>query len=178
ELTPSEPFNAVQKKKYPFYHLAAAVVLIACSIAIYTYYFQQNTILPLPASTQIHDADPGGDKATLLLADGTTIQLDEANQGVLVEKNGITIIKSEDGMLTVQPAGHKTMEPATHTISTPRGGQYQVLLPDGTKVWLNASSSLSFPSFFGDNERKVVLKGEGYFEVARSENGNMPPFIV
>lgn len=174
ELTPPKPADG--KKRYPFYYLAAAIILITCSLAVYVYHFQR-TIVPLSLS-EMHDANPGSDKAILLLADGTAIHLDEANRGILTDRNGLTIIKSEDGLLTVRPSGHKSRQPETHTISTPRGGQYQVLLSDGTKVWLNASSSLSFPSFFGDNERKVMLNGEGYFEVAGSGSGTRPPFIV
>lgn len=176
ELTQPEPSNAAKKKKYPFYYLAAAVILIACSVATYMFYFQQSAALP--AVSQLHDADPGSDKAVLLLADGTAIHLDEVDRGILADKDGLTIIKSEDGLLTVQPSNNQSRLPETHTISTPRGGQYQVLLPDGTKVWLNASSSLSFPSFFGDDERRVTLNGEGYFEVAESNNGNRPSFFV
>ncbi|HEY0176147.1 MAG TPA: FecR domain-containing protein, partial [Pedobacter sp.] len=121
---------------------------------------------------------PGGNKAVLTLADGSKISLTDAVNGALAEQAGITVNKTKDGQLiyTVSKIRPGTDSAAYNTIETPKGGQYQVILPDGTSVWLNAASSLRYPAFFTGNERKVQLEGEAYFEVAK--NPAMPFRIV
>lgn len=116
---------------------------------------------------------PGGNKAVLTLADGSTIVLDSAANGTLTQQGATTIMKKKDGELVYNAEG-KTAQAAVawNTINTPRGGQYQVVLPDGTKVWLNAVSSLRFPASFAGDERMVELTGEAYFEVTK--NNRMP----
>ncbi|WP_316821084.1 FecR family protein [Pedobacter gandavensis] len=125
------------------------------------------------------DLKPGGLKATLTLADGRTVSLDEIKAGTLPEQSGISIKKSKEGVLVYQVQDRKqsTVHPSGfHTVSTPIGGTYQIELPDGTKVWLNAASSIRFPaSFEGLKERKVDLNGEAYFEVAKNKD---KPFRV
>lgn len=127
------------------------------------------------------DVEPGGNKAILTLADGSEIILDQAGKGNLARQAGVQIVKTTNGQLvyTVKESSDSSKgisENLTNTISTPRGGQYQVNLPDGTRVWLNAASSLKFPlSFATLKERKVELKGEAYFEV---EKDAARPFIV
>ena len=117
---------------------------------------------------------PGGDKATLTLADGSVIDLDSSGTGRLAQQ-GTTSIRIKDGKIVYDPhkAGNNVI--AYNTISTPRGGQYQVVLPDGTKVWLNATSYIKFPIAFTGGRRVVEIAGEAYFEVARNP---AMPFIA
>nr|WP_199076613.1 FecR family protein [Pedobacter sp. ASV19] len=125
---------------------------------------------------------PGGNKATLVLADGRKVSLTDAVNGKLAEQAGVSIRKTADGQLVYETA-NPAVEDHTiryNTISTPAGGEYQVILPDGTHVWLNAASSLKYPvSFAHLKERKVELKGEAYFEVSKLKTrGVRLPFIV
>lgn len=127
-----------------------------------------------------------GNKAILTLADGRTVTLNNEKEGVVINAGNIkyndgTEINLASGQLVPSDSeisgaslkGESTSE--LYAISTPRGSQYQVTLPDHTKVWLNASSSLKYPSRFGENERRVELKGEAYFEVAKNTK---QPFVV
>ncbi|WAC39000.1 FecR family protein [Pedobacter sp. SL55] len=119
------------------------------------------------AKRKLEEVLPGGNKATLTLADGSVIDLDKALNGEITKLNGIIIRKKEDGQLEYIIQDNPGAASGTNTIATPRGGQYQVSLPDGTKVWLNAASSLTYPYPFAKNERSVELQGEAYFEVAK-----------
>lgn len=122
----------------------------------------------------IEDIEPGSNKAVLTLSDGSNILLDDTQNGLLANENGAAISK-KDGQITYQPDLENEQEvTAINTIATPRGGRYQVTLSDGTKVWLNAVSSLKFPAVFNNKERLVELSGEAYFEVAK----NTTPFRV
>ncbi|SMD16674.1 FecR family protein [Pedobacter nyackensis] len=185
-----EMINSVTEMKViPFYKhrtfsylVAACIALISITIGIifYNNYTQHSgdknrTVLK-------NDIAPGGNKAILTLADGSQVLLSDADNGKIAEEAGISITKSKDGQLIYQVnnpalAAATGNEPVVtyNTISTPRGGQYQVLLPDGTQVWLNASSSLKFPTSFIANQRNVMLTGEAYFEVSRNKK---KPFIV
>ena len=117
---------------------------------------------------------PGGNKALLILADGSSVVLDSANNGAITHQGGTTVIKL-DGLVTYNQSVNRTNEVVYNTISTPRGGQYQLILADGTKVWLNSASSLKFPTSFPGHQRRVELNGEGYFEVAHNPS---QPFFV
>lgn len=121
------------------------------------------------------DILPGGSKAILTLADGRKIELDESKNGILVDQGDIKVHKNSDGIIeytfskkeipslnSLDPA-----EPVFNTIETPVGGKYQLNLADGSKVWLNSSSSIRFPIFFSKDKREVELKGEAYFEVSK-----------
>ena len=109
---------------------------------------------------------PGGNKAVLTLADGTKLVLDSANNGTITRQGNVTVIKL-DGQLAYQgaAANNSGSEVAYNTITTPKGGQYQLVLADGSRVWLNDASSLRFPVAFSGKQRRVELVGEGYFEV-------------
>lgn len=114
-----------------------------------------------------HEIAAGGNKAILTLADGSTIVLDNAKKGIVSTQGGTKVLKLNNGILSYD-GDSKTKTLLFNTISTPRGGQYQLILADGTKVWLNAASSLKFPTAFAGKERKVELLGEAYFEVAKN----------
>lgn len=121
-----------------------------------------------------NDVDPGGNKATLTLADGSVILLDDAKNGILAQQGASKVIKL-DGKLLYDLTAIDTRQIVYNTITTPRGGQYQLELPDGSVVWLNATSSIRFPTSFVEMERRVEITGEAYFEVAKNAN---KPFVV
>lgn len=120
---------------------------------------------------------PGGNKATLTLANGKKVILDDKANGTILKQAGIQITKKADGKLVYKLEGGNSSQDQKNlfnTIETPRGGQYEITMPDGTSVWLNAMSSLKYPLVFDKKERKVFLTGEGYFEVAKASR----PFVV
>lgn len=157
---------------------AAACILITLSLSYLSLQYTSKTITQ-PNYVTLDDITAGGNKATLSMSDGVTLSLDDYTTSTIVDKDGITIQKTAAGELLYQVDSEKITEPVLNTVSTPRGGQFQILLPDGTRVWLNASSSLTFPTLFDEKERKVTLSGEGYFEVsAHQRDGHRVPFIV
>ena len=153
----------------------AAVMLVLLSLGIYFFPFGNK-----PATISgITEIQPGGNKAFLTLSNGQKISLTDADNGALSDQAGIKISKTADGQLiytACTSCATDTEKTAFNTIETPRGGQYQVRLPDGTKVWLNSSSKLVYSILLNtQQERKVQLSGEAYFEVARNEHR---PFVV
>ncbi len=157
---------------------AAAMVLFALSFGLYFYITNSYDVTKQSQNKQVYaqQIKPGGDKATLTLADGEKISLDDTEAGKLAVQSGIVITKTEDGQLiyTLSEAD-QSQKVGYNTIQTPRGGQYQISLPDGTKIWLNAASSLRYPTHFNGNKREVQLSGEAYFEVAKDKT---KPFRV
>ncbi|HEY1202431.1 MAG TPA: FecR domain-containing protein [Niastella sp.] len=125
-------------------------------------------------SHSIQDILPGKQKAVLTLADGSGIVLDSAVNGTLTQQGNSVVNKTKDGELVYKSAivNRQSAITAYNTLSTPRGGQYQLILPDGSKVWLNAASSIRYPTAFTGTERKVTITGEAYFEVVH--NSKMP----
>jgi len=114
-----------------------------------------------------NDVQPGGNKAVLVLANGQSIVLDSASNGMLATQGGMKVIKLSNGQLAYRSGqGDQNSPPVYNTISTPRGGQYELVLEDGTRIWLNAESSIRFPTVFTGKDRSVELSGEAYFEVA------------
>ena len=163
----------VKAKRTPhnwlFRFSAAAVILVIVAAGVFLMYHNtgKKEGLADQAMKKVKiERSPGGNKATLTLGDGSTIILDSASNGLVSQQGTTKIIKVGD-QLTYEN-GHQNTEVVFNTISTPKGGQYQLVLSDGSKVWLNASSSLRFPSSFKGNERNVELKGEGYFEIAHN----------
>ncbi|PTS99428.1 hypothetical protein DBR11_12390 [Pedobacter sp. HMWF019] len=158
-------------------YIAAAVILLLLSVGLMLY----KNFSTSSGNYYVNDIAPGKNKAVLKLADGSNIILDNAANGNLATRSGIRMTKTKDGQLvfSANAASDQNIVPSnghTNTITTPRGGQYQVELPDGTVVWLNAASSLQFPESFQDGQqRRVTLTGEAYFQVARDTKR---PFIV
>jgi transmembrane sensor len=154
---------------------AAAVILIAVGIGLYGSLAKND----IKAIAIVQDIPPGGDKAVLVLADGREISLSDARNGKLAQQSGVVVSKVADGKLSYSGTdgvgSSQTNSPIYNVIRTPRGGKFQVELPDGTIVWLNAASSIKYPVQFTGNERRVELTGEGYFEVVKEKN---MPFIV
>lgn len=116
-----------------------------------------------------NDIGPGGNRATLVLTDGRTIDLSEEQSGIIIGDENITY---QDGasLTGISNDGEQAEEISLLVLTTPKGGMYSVTLSDGTKVWLNAASTLKYPSRFDGNERVVELEGEAFFEVRKSEN--------
>lgn len=122
-----------------------------------------------------NDVAPGGNKAVLTLGNGKTIVLDSAKNGLIASQGSSSIVKTNNGELVYNATPQNKQEVAFNTISTPRGGSYQVVLPDGSQAWLNAASSIRFPTSFTGKERQVEITGEAYFEVTKNK---AMPFIV
>jgi transmembrane sensor len=173
---------------------AAAVVVLALGLGGYWFINRlgNNKVAKHEQPVQQEqDVQPGGNKAILKLSDGNTIVLDNAQNGLLAEQGNANIIKQNDGELIYNREEDVNGKPFTidhspltyNTLATPKGGQYQLVLPDGSKVWLNAASSIRYPTAFAGNERRVELTGEAYFEVEpliRPVGGGQEkmPFVV
>lgn len=156
---------------------AVAALLMGAAIAVWLLVRPKTPATEMIARKPlVHDRAPGRNVAMLTLADGSSITLDSAHNGVLAQQGATSVSKSNDGTLAYQPTkGAKT--PAVYnTLTTPRGGQYRLLLPDGSQVWLNAASSISYPTAFTTNERSVTITGEAYFEIAA--NAAMPFHVI
>ena len=157
--------------------IAAAAVLVLCICASTWYFFLKK---PAPSTVQsnepahiINDIPPGTNNAVLVLADGRRILLDSAASGVLAQQ-GTTSIRKSGGQVVydAHPETRNSKPETFNTLTTARGNQYQLLLPDGSKVWLNAESSVRFPVAFHGAARRVEITGEVFFDVVH--NAEMP----
>ncbi len=172
-------YTAVVRRRWIKWVAAAAAAVIAISG---TYLFLNNhrsSVEEKQVVALVHDVSPGSNKAVLTLANGSKIILDSAHNGILAKQSGSTVTKTDSGQLAYTIDKSRTSEKSDlieeNILSTPRGGQYQLVLPDGTKVWLNAASSIVYPTAFVGKERKVSISGEVYFEVAH--NASKPFFV-
>ncbi len=148
---------------------AAAVILLLSAAAYFT--LTRKTEPPL-ADSNFHSQKaiaPGSSKAVLTLADGSTIDLDSTSKGELARQGNTRIIKDANGKVAYNPKDTSAQSVLMNTLSTPKGGQYELTLPDGTNVWLNAASSITFPTAFAGNQRRVEITGEVYFEVVKNK---------
>ncbi|MDE1192684.1 MAG: FecR domain-containing protein [Arachidicoccus sp.] len=153
--------NAPKKKSriYHFWIPAAAAVLFAFVISVYFISHRQ------PANTiTLEQVMPGHDGAVLTLADGSSVALDSAGKGI-VARQGNAQINNTNGQLSYLQATGNNASTTYNTLSTPRGRQYRLVLPDGSKAWLNAASSIRYPVAFSGKQRKVEITGEVYFEI-------------
>ncbi|MDH7460270.1 FecR domain-containing protein [Chitinophagaceae bacterium 26-R-25] len=162
----------VRSIKLPKRMAVAAVLLVA--LGSISYYFlsdyKANSKLAAvaPKGSQAQDIPSGTNKAILKLANGKVIALNEVKQGELLVEHGSTILKKADGQLVYTSDNQSLSNDKVYlnTIEVPRGGEYKLTLPDGTTVYMNAASSLIYPTRFDARERAVTLSGEAYFEVA------------
>ena len=182
ELEKNSPDNSVDSLRrnvgvFTFLRIAAAasVVLILSVAALLWFRSNHGTELVKNSFKKAYknDIPPGRDKAILQLADGSTVVLDDLQNGALVQQGNTKVIKLNGKINYNAAAG--TREVLYNLLSTPRGGKFQIELPDGTQVWLNATSSLRFPVAFIEKNRRVEITGEAYFEVAKDKS---KPFIV
>ncbi len=167
----------------------AASVAALITISLLLYFVLNNRVLEIIHKAEIPQIAPGSKKATLTLSDGKIIELSKLKNDSLITENGL-VIKAEGEKISY--LGHnrdinistkeisekklKALKASYHTLNIPRGGEYYIVLPDGTKVWLNSETKLKYPAFFESKKaRKIHLTGEAYFETARDTSR---PFIV
>jgi transmembrane sensor len=168
---PEVPVVQVRTRYHKIW-LAAASLLVLGGIGVWAWQ-HQSAPAPVAESKQQrykNEVMPGSNRAMLTLADGSVIALDSAGNGVLGQQGAVKIIKQANGELAY--VGNGNGDAMYNTMTTPRGGQYHLTLPDGTQVWLNAASAITYPAAFTGKERKVTVKGEAYFEV--TANASMP----
>ena len=162
-------------------YLAAAsvIVLLSAGAWLWFQYSNKSFIAKTPGPNQdkniVQDVAPGGDRAVLKLSDGSIIYLDSVQNGILAKQGNISIVKTGSGEIKYSEsvAGNPALAeqalesglPNNNIVTTPKGGQYQITLPDGSKVWLNAASSIKYPTSFNSHERRVEITGEAYFEI-------------
>jgi len=163
-----------KRKVVPLYkYISAAAILLFISGLTFVFLNKNKPVEHNLTFSKKLDVLPGTDKAVLTLADGSKVVLDGNTAANISDRDGLKISRTKDGQLVytiLDQSNLKTKSDiAFNTIQTPKGGQYQVILPDGTKVWLNAASSLKYPEVFTGNERTVELTGEAYFEVAKNK---------
>lgn len=149
------------KRSFKIYWIATAASVLLLAFTSYYLLQVRTTVLPdtdtFAASDPLEEVSAGSNRATLTLSDGTTLNLSDQKEGISMGEN----INYNDGVsIAEKPTG-------TATLTTPRGGQYQVVLSDGTKVWLNADSYIRYPVKFDGDSRDVEIEGEAYLEVAK-----------
>lgn len=162
---------------------AAAAVLFIVSIGAlaYTYYApeKENARAIIQNRPAPQDIAPGRNAAVLTLSDGSTIVLDDAVNGTLAQQGNVKVLKL-NGQVAYKGNGSRAGEVVYNTVTTSRGNQYQLVLADGSSVWLNAASSIRFPIAFTGTARRVEITGEAYFEVAPlyAKGAQKVPFVV
>lgn len=172
----SEPVKGGLLRRMPRWKSAAAILFILATGLVFLWRYTQQQEESAPVAIIQQEVPPGGWKATLRLADGSVIALQDTGTSMVKTGNGIRITQQNGEVIYENTgAGTAAVQGRWNTISTPLGGKYKLLLPDGSRVWLNAGSDLRFPAVFEDSRREVELTGEAYFDVARNEHA---PFRV
>ena len=157
-----------------FRYAAAIICVMATAAYLWFHNNKEQTVANKYKPASAEDIKPGKEGAILTLADGSQLVLDSLNDGVIADESGSKIVLQNGKMIYDVKSGNNA-EVTYNSMSTPKGRQYEFVLPDGTKVWLNAASSIKYPTAFTGKNRQVEVKGEAYFEVARNK---MKPFIV
>jgi len=159
---------------------AAAVLIVLCGWGVYRYVSIRppQNIVQMKAVSIVPDIAPGGNRAILILGDKSVVALDSLATGSSMVQGGMRIVKSASGEILYTADGDTGPYNGlvlNNTMKTPRGGKYQLTLPDGTQVWLNAASSITYPTRFTGDRRMVSISGEVYFDVAKNRE---KPFVV
>jgi len=170
-----KPATVVPLRRRVWFRLSAAAAIIFLLAAAYLFVNQPQGQQQIAATQGVkfkNDVPPGTNKAVLTLANGLKIVLNDAKNGTIASQGKVNIVKLDSGRLVYAASNSNVTSLAYNTVTTPRGGKYTLTLADGTQVWLNASSSITYPTVFTGNERNVTITGEAYFEVAK--NKHMP----
>ncbi|QJB37991.1 FecR domain-containing protein [Chitinophaga oryzae] len=171
------PVSRISFLRRSWTRYAAAVLLLAAG-AWYFWPAENTTPAATPVAKETQQVMPGQDGAVLTLADGSTILLDSVGNGIVGHQGGAEL-SVKDGQLAYKKAGQTVAEETFNTLATPRGRQFRIVLPDGTAAWLNAASSIRFPTQFTQDVRRVEITGEVYFEAASmKKEGKAVPFVV
>ncbi|MEN7551918.1 FecR domain-containing protein [Rapidithrix thailandica] len=167
-----------QFQNFGRYAAAAILILWIAAMGIWKYGMQESQKSAAQQEEIVqNDVLPGTDKARLILADGSVLPLQDLEEGLVNEEEGMQIVKIDQQVIYKLLEGDERKVPLTeyHTIEIPKGGKYQIVLSDGSKVWLNSATTLRYPSQFEKDRRHVVLNGEAYFEVSPDKQA---PFTV
>ncbi|WP_426585888.1 FecR family protein [Mucilaginibacter sp. R-33] len=159
---------AATKRLWPRIALAASVILC---LSVGCYYYLSNSQASqqqMTAKVERVDIAPGGNRAVLVLNNGLKISLNSQINGTIAKQGNIRIVKTANGQLAYAPDNTDPSVVVYNTLSTPRGGKYDLVLADGTKVWLNSASSITYPTAFKGNDRTVNITGEVYFEIVHN----------
>lgn len=170
--------NILPNRRMNTWLTAAASILLVLGVGFYLW-FQWSNAQMLPNGDKqiagnnkmLEDIQQGREGAILTLADGSQVVLDSADNGVIALQNGSEVLL-QNGQLVYEVAAPAAGKMVYNTMTTPKGRQFNLTLPDGTRVWLNAASSIRYPTVFSGHERRVEVQGEAYFEVAK--NTKMP----
>lgn len=173
---PSSATTQTSKKIIPLrkWAWAAAAAIVLFVAGGYLWYQQSNRQQMFNHTQQKPNVQPGKDGAVLTLADGTQVVLDSLGNGLVATQNGSSVVL-HNGQLAYDAKGKSSEDIVYNTMTTPRGRQFHLTLSDGTKVWLNAASSIKYPAVFSAGKRQVEITGEAYFEVAKDKKR---PFLI
>jgi transmembrane sensor len=162
---------------FKFWLRIAASIILLIGLGTYLWIVNNKSEQKIAIVDQAHPVIPGGNRAILTLSDGKQIILDDASQGNIAQQGNVNVVKWSNGQVAydVIRSADGEDDVMINTMSTPRGGKYELILPDGSKIWLNSSSSITYPTVFKDNQRLVKISGEVYFDIAHNKN---KPFVV
>ncbi|MFC7523749.1 FecR family protein [Parapedobacter sp. GCM10030251] len=171
------PSDRAMRKLSPWFKAVAVILLSAAVWGMIGFYFDdcESNELTIEQAVAQSRIEPGSDKAMIVLANGKAVALGKSNTGLLSKKGKVYVYNSADGRILYEIHSDRVTGDPYHTVKIPKGGHYHIALEDGTKIHLNAESSLRFPIRFTNKRREVELRGEGLFEVAADAER---PFLV